>query len=46
MELITRFYDDAEKLRIIEEYMHSGESKESFQTKKRDGTLHFIKMDA
>ena len=31
MEQETRRYNDAEKLQIIEEYMKSGESMESFQ---------------
>lgn len=33
MEQETRRYNDAEKLQIIEEYMNSGESMESFQSK-------------
>ena len=33
MEQETRHYNDAEKLQIIEEYMNSGESMESFQGK-------------
>jgi len=33
MDARTRRYDAAEKLQIIEEYMHSGESMDTFQTK-------------
>ncbi|MCH3939696.1 MAG: transposase [Bacteroidales bacterium] len=33
MERETRRYNDAEKLQIIEEYMNSGESMETFQGK-------------
>ena len=33
MEQETRRYNDAEKLQLIEEYMNSGESMESFQGK-------------
>lgn len=38
MEKETRHYNDAEKLLIIEEYMNSGESMESFQS--RNGMGH------
>ena len=33
MEQETRRYNDAEKLQIIEKYMNSGESMETFQGK-------------
>ena len=33
MDTRVRRYDDAEKLQLIAEYMHSGESMESFQVK-------------
>lgn len=33
MDACTRHYNDAEKLQIIEEYMKSGESMETFQVK-------------
>ena len=33
MDTRVRRYDDAEKLQLIAEYIHSGESMESFQVK-------------